>query len=190
MMRKHAIVIALSFVLVGMMFFSVDTPLLIENEVLQNTPSPEEAKQISADVDSMGNLLANVIENPSFEAWAGNGPDGYNEVRESGYTDVDYAYAGAGVTGNYAALLEVQGSPTDTTGGRFWVNIPTSPNPLVEPGISLSFDWNTLANPDIAQGSRVEVQVFIQNSTSAYRSIYYTLSHGIYSPINDIHNYY
>ncbi|TFG99033.1 hypothetical protein E4H12_04200 [Candidatus Thorarchaeota archaeon] len=137
----------------------------------------------------MGNLRTNVIENPSFEDWTGGAPDGYTSIRESGYTDVDYAYAGAGVTGNYAALLEVQGSPTDSTVGQLWINIPSSPNPLVEPGISLSFDWNTLANPDMFQGSFVEIQVFIQTG-SDYRTIIYILSHDTYSPTNDIHNAY
>ena len=186
MKKKHAIVIALSFVLVGMMFFSVDTPLIIERqEASQNNASPQDEVQIAAEVDSMGNLRTNVIENPSFEDWTGGAPDGYTSIRESGYTDVDYAYAGAGVTGNYAALLEVEGSPTDSTGGRFWVNIPSSPNPLVEPGISLSFDWNTLANPDMLQGSFVEVQVYITNPTSDYRFINYILSHDTYSPTNN-----
>ncbi|TET09734.1 MAG: hypothetical protein E3J86_07385 [Candidatus Thorarchaeota archaeon] len=190
MMRKHAIVIVLSFVLVGMMFFSVDTPLIMnQKKISQSIPTPQEVPLISDEPDSMGNMRMNVIDNPSFEDWNGNIPVGYSQARESGYTDVDYAYAGPGVTGSYAGLIEAQGSPTDSTQGGMSVNLPSSPNPLIEPGLSLSFNFNTLANPDLLQGSMVQVFVFMRNSSTS-RSIYYVLSFGTYSGSNDTQNAY
>ncbi len=185
MRRKHAFVIALSFVLVGMMFFSVDTPMIVDQqESSQDIATPQEVTQIVAEVDSSGNLRTNVIENPSFEYWTSGNPDGYDSVHESGYTDVDFAYQGSGVTDLYAALIEAHGSPTDTTEGSISQTLLQVDDALVEPGISLSFDWNTLANPDIDQNSGVEVQIVMYNGLGAFQSIFYVLSHGSYSPTN------
>ena len=48
MEKKHAIVIALSFVLVGMMFFSVDMTMVSNHqEFSQSLPSPQDVTQIA-----------------------------------------------------------------------------------------------------------------------------------------------
>ena len=108
MERKHAIVIALSFVLVGMMFFSVDIPMVSNHqEAEQSLPSPQEVTQIADEPDASGNMLMNVNENPSFEDWSGTRADSYTWGYASTYRDCDFAYSGAGVTGNYGLLMEV-----------------------------------------------------------------------------------
>ncbi|MHA2177739.1 MAG: hypothetical protein ACXAAK_05245 [Candidatus Thorarchaeota archaeon] len=187
MMRKHAIVIALSFVLVGMMFFSADTPLIInQKETSQNLPSPQEVPLISDEPDSMGNMRMNVMENPSFENWAGSAPEGYTNDYASGHRAADFTFNGPGITGNYAVLIEAQGSSTDYAEGAVLQNVPSSPSPLVQPGMSLSLNWNTLANPDYGAGSQsgfIYVEVNTQNSTGNHRNFFYLLSSG-WSPNN------
>jgi hypothetical protein len=185
MMKKHAIVIALSFVLVGMMFFSVDTPLILkQQESSQNIPSPQEVLLISDEPDSMGNMRMNVMDNPSFENWAGNGPEGYTSKGASGHIEADFAYTGPGVSGNYAGLIEAQGSQTNYAEGIMNQNVPSSPSPLLEPVMALSLDWNTLANPDLFNEARVFVEVRTENSTGNWRNIFYVLSYGSLSVSN------
>jgi len=177
MKRKHAIVIALSFVLVGMMFFSVDIPMVSNHqEVSQSVPSPQEVTQIADEPDSSGKMLMNVNENPSFEDWASDRPSGYDWAYASTYQHTDFTYHGVGITGTYAAQLEAESSSTHGGAASASYTVPSSPSPLIEPGMSLTFDWITLENEPYDQGARVYVEIQTFDGVSKHRNFWYYLS--------------
>ena len=177
MNRKHAIVIALSFVLVGMMFFSVDIPMVSNHqEVSQSLPSPQEVNQIADEPDSSGKMLMNVNENPSFEDWSGSRADTYDWGYATTYRDCDFAYNGPGVTDNYGLLMEVESSGTHAAEGLVQNQNTISSTALVEPGISLSLNWNTLLNEPYATGARVYIEVQTWDGGSTFRNLHYILS--------------
>jgi len=182
MERKHAIVLAISFVLVGMMFFSVDTPLILnQQETLQSTPSPQEVLLISDEPDSSGNMLMNVNENPSFEDWASDRPSGYDWAFASTYQHTDFAYQGVGITGIYAAQIEAESSSTHGGSALVSYTVPSSPSPLIEPGMSLTFDWITLENEPYDQNARVYVEIQTFDGVSKHRNFWYYLSSNLKS---------
>ncbi|MFX1561153.1 MAG: hypothetical protein ACFFBL_11245, partial [Promethearchaeota archaeon] len=70
MKRKHAIVLAMSFIIVGMMFFSLDTPFVLKQEATsENVSSPRDAIEMADEPVPQEPLRLNVISNPSFEDW-------------------------------------------------------------------------------------------------------------------------
>ncbi|TFG26383.1 hypothetical protein EU528_14495, partial [Candidatus Thorarchaeota archaeon] len=176
MERKHAIVVAMSFVLVGMMFFSVDAPMVLNHqEVSQSLPSPQEVTQIADEPDSSGNMLINMNENPSFEDWTGSSPADYNGGGGSSYRNADFAYSGSGVTGNYGLLIECESS-SQSSGEGYVSQGPLSTSSLVEPGLYLTLDWNVLQNAAYDEGARVWVEVQTFDGVSKNRNFYYILS--------------
>lgn len=177
MERKHAFVIALLFVLVGMMFFSVDTPMVSNHqEISQSIPSPQEVKQIADEPDSSGNMLINVNDNPSFEDWSGTRADTYDWAYASTYRDCDFAYHGPGVTGNYGLLMEVESSNTHAADGLVQNQNTISSTAKVEPGISISLNWNVLLNEPYSEGANVYVEIQTWDGGSTFRNFFYLLS--------------
>ncbi|MHA2041481.1 MAG: hypothetical protein ACW975_06405 [Candidatus Thorarchaeota archaeon] len=175
MIRKHAIVLALSFVLVGMMFLSVGTSLVLPYEgALENTQPHQEEMVISDEPDSMGNLRMNVHSNPSYEEWDVVKPADYTDGYSSDHRDGNFAYNGPGVTGNYALLAEAESS--STTPGESYIYQNPSPSSLIEPGLSLSLDWNTLEIPTYENGGRVYIEVNTWDGAFRHRNLYYLLT--------------
>ena len=190
MVRRHAIVIVLSFVLVGMMSFYVDTPIVLKQKVSsENVSSPREAIEMADEPVPQEPLRLNVISNPSFEEW--NSLDDVPtdwQVQTSAYQFGDPVYTEEVANGVYAGYVEGQGgfaayaSSYLTTG-----NIPPSTDDLLEPGLSLSFNWNALAVPDLQLGSNIYLRL-ITNGGLGYRYFNYYLCTGTTLFTNDTRN--
>ena len=190
MVRRHAIVIVLSFVLVGMMFFYVDTPIVMKQTASsENVSSPREAIEMADEPVPQEPLRLNVISNPSFEEW--NSLDDVPtdwQVQTSAYQFGDPVYTEEVANGVYAGYVEGQGgfaayaSSYLTTG-----NIPPSTDDLLEPGLSLSFNWNALAVPDLQLGSNIYLRL-ITNGGLGYRYFNYYLCTGTTLFTNDTRN--
>jgi hypothetical protein len=175
MIRKHGIVLSLFFVLLGMMFFSVDTPLILPHEVpLENTQPNQETMVVSDEADSMGNLRINVHSNPSYEEWDVVKPADYTDGYSSDHRDANFAYNGPGITGNYALLAEAESS--STTPGESYIYQNPSTSSLIGPGLSLSLDWNTLEIPTFENGGRVYIEVNTYDGAFRHRNLYYLLT--------------
>lgn len=175
MESRSAIVLALSIVLVGMMFFSIDTPLVISQEVSsEKIAFPKDEPLIADGPDSMGNLRINVHSNPSYEEWDVVKPADYTYGYSSDHRDANFAYSGPGVTGNYALLAEAESS--STTPGESYIYQNPSPSSLIKPGLSLSLDWNTLEIPTYENGGRVFIEVNTWDGAFRHRNLYYLLT--------------
>jgi hypothetical protein len=190
MEKKHAIVIALSFILVGMMFYSFDSPLVLKQEAMSdNVSSPQEAIAMADEPVPQEPLRLNVISNPSFEDWDSvlDTPEDW-QVQTSAHQFGDRAYTEEVANGVYAGYVEGKGGPGAyassyiTTG-----NIPPTTDDLLEPGLSLSFNWNALAVPDLQIGSEAYLYL-ITNGLLGYRYFYYHLCTGTTSYTNDTRN--
>ncbi|MBN2230029.1 MAG: hypothetical protein JW779_10625 [Candidatus Thorarchaeota archaeon] len=177
MERTHTIVLALTFFLVGMMFFSVDTPMVLNHqEVTLSLPSPQEVTQIAAGADSSGNLRINVMDNPSFEDWSGVLPAGYDNGMATTHNVAEFDYQGPGVTGTYAGLVETESSTTTNGSGLMSAVFLQSDNILIEPGMYLSLDWISLDNPLFDDGAHTFISIFTSNGGSKQRNFKYLLS--------------
>ncbi|MFW9869132.1 MAG: Ig-like domain-containing protein [Candidatus Thorarchaeota archaeon] len=187
MERKHAIVLAMSFIIVGMMLYSVDTPLVLNQEAMSdNVSSLQEAIAMADDPVPQEPLRLNVISNPSFEDWDSvlDMPEDWH-VNSSGYQFADPAYTGEVANGVYAGYVEGQGGPGASTSSYLTTgNIPPSTEDLLEPGLSLSFNWNALAVPDLQLGSKVYLRLET-NGGLGYRYINYYLCTGTTLFTND-----
>ncbi|TFH08335.1 MAG: hypothetical protein E4H14_06630 [Candidatus Thorarchaeota archaeon] len=179
MERKHATVIALTFVLVGLMFFTADTPLVLQQEVNPvNHESPEIFEQIADEPVPLQPLRLNVIENPSFENFdfGTNYPTGWY-AQSSTYANADPRYTDVVSSGTYAGLVEGQGNTLVGSSSYLYCHpVDYTNTTLLEPGISLSFDWNSLANPDINTGAEIYSTIVIENATGDFRTMRYYLS--------------
>ncbi len=183
---KHALVLVVSLLMIGMLIRPADISMSNPREESSSltVETLEKIQNVSDEPDSAGNMLINVNENPSFEYWAGDMPADYDNAFASSYRDADFDYAGPGVTGSYGVLVECEASTTSSALGSVDSSIPLSPVPLVEPGISLTFDWNTLQNPVLDDGGYMYVEVQTWDGGSAYRNFYYYLSRAAISGSN------
>ncbi len=161
-----------------MMILQIDSPVMIsvEDSSPQLIETREDIPQVANETDSDGNLMINVNENPSFENWDVNKPADYDSAFASTYRNAVFDYSGPGVTGNYGVLVECEASTTSSATGSVGSNIPSSPVALVEPGISLLLDWNTLQNPVYDYGGAVYIEVQTWDGGSTYRNFFYYLS--------------
>ncbi|MBN2228372.1 MAG: hypothetical protein JW779_02190, partial [Candidatus Thorarchaeota archaeon] len=180
MKRKSVLlaVVVASLFMLGIMIFQGEAPAVVSlgESSLQIIENPVDIPRVADEVDAAGNMLINVNENPSFEDWTGSGPASYDWASATAYREADFAYSGSGVTGNYGLLIESESSSTTDGGGYVSRQIPSSPSPLVEPGISLSFDWNVLENQAYDGGGRTFIIVSTYDGVSKYRNINYILS--------------
>jgi len=185
MNKKHAIVIALSFVLVGMMFFPVHVPMALEQQANNLNINPQqEVMQPSDGPVPHEPLRLNVIENPSFEVEdpATSAPDGW-VAQSSAYQYSDDMYTGTYKNGNYGGLIEGMGGKTSFANSYIRTTADTS-TAFMQPGISLSFNWYVIQNNDLSLGSTAHVYIQTTNSTGFNRYMYYYLSHGTQSLAN------
>jgi hypothetical protein len=192
MESKHATVVVLTFVLVGLMFFSIDTPLAVQQEVdTEIHEGPEIVEQIAEGPVPQEPLRLNVISNPSFEEW--NSIDDVPmdwQVQTSAYQFGDLAYTEEVANGTYAGYVEGQGGPGASASAYITTgNIPPATNDLLEPGLSLSFYWNALAVPDLQLGSEVYLRLQT-NGLLGFRYLYYHLCTGSTSYSNDDRNFH
>jgi hypothetical protein len=190
MERKHAIVLAMSFILVGMMFFYVDTPLVLKQEATsENVSSPREAIVMADEPVPQEPLRLNVISNPSFEDWdsALDAPEDWQAL-SSAYQFGDPAYTMEVANGIYAGYIEGLGGPVASASSSLSTgNIPPTTNDLLEPGLSLSFNWNALAVPDLQVGSEVSLSLKTTGLLGD-RFLYYHLCTGTTAYTNDTRN--
>ncbi len=186
MIRKHAIMIALTFLFLGMMFTSVETPYVSSGKgesTIQE--SPEIYEQITEGPVPQEPLRLNVLSNPSFEDWdyVNDRPEDWNALT-SPHQFGDRAYTEEVANGAYAGYLEGFGGSLAYAQSRIYTR-PKAPivNALLEPGISLSFNWNALAVPDMQIGS--EVYFYLStNGGGGPHSLYYYLATGNTLPLN------
>jgi hypothetical protein len=179
MIQKHATVLALTFVLVGLMFFSVDTPFVnqseVEPEVLE---APMKIEQITEEPVPQEPLRMNVAPNPSFEDWDTNNrrPEEWS-VDATAHVYTNSTYTGMIKHGSYAGFQVVMGSNT-SWGYGFLRNVPETSTyyPYLRYGVSVSLDWYVVMNPDLSLYGLTAVQVQFRNSTDV-RTLYYYLSH-------------
>ena len=177
MMRKHAIVVALAFMLVGLMAFSVDAPSLLQDTAdTTRLESPEIVDQIADGLVPQEPLHLNVIENPSFEDWDStiNSPTSWHgQASAYQYSDPKYTVVAKGA---YSGLVEGMGGPVSYANAYLYIQ-PSAPvtSALLEPGISLSFNWYTLSIPDLQIGSEVYVYIIIGDTAGSSHFLYYHL---------------
>ncbi|TFG27229.1 hypothetical protein EU527_18795, partial [Candidatus Thorarchaeota archaeon] len=178
MERKHATVIALTFVLVGLMFFSVDTPLVTQQDVDSLIREvPEINEQIADEPVPQEPLRLNVVENSDFEEWdsVNHKPEAWT-AQASAYQYADRAYTSVVATGSYAGYIEAQGNDIAFASAYLYSNLGYTTTTLIEPGISLSFSWNTLVNPDIQIGAESFLYLQTDNGAGTAYNFYYYLS--------------
>ncbi len=177
MKNKSAIVIALSFVLVGMMFFPVDTPMVFSPEETPQVQLPLQEEIVEAEeFDVNGNLKSNIKENPSFEDWSGDMPSGYDYRSASSQRHYEFDYSGPGITGNYGVLMETEASTIHSGSLRVQQQLPVSPSAYIEPGISLTLDWIVLENSAFDSDGIIRIQLYTWDGADKYRNFNYFLS--------------
>ena len=166
-----------------MLMFSVEVPFDIQNdEMLQSEVTPVDVARPSTGEENVAPLKANTLENPSFEDWDVDRPEGYNDAYASEYRHVSFTYHGPGITGIYAGKVEVEATSYATASNYLYQDWTTLDNTVIEPGITLTFDWNTLANPDMGSNGYIYVEVNTLGSAAA--NLYYVLSHGTWGLSN------
>jgi len=178
MERKHATVLALTFVLVGLMFFSVDTPLVLQQDVEPVVhEAPVTVEQIADEPVPQEPLRLNVVENPSFEEWdsVNHRPEDWS-AQASAYQHSDNVYTDVVAAGSYAGFAESQGNDVGYGSAYVYSDLGYTTTTLIEPGISLSFNWNTLANPDIQIGAESRFYLQTDNGAGTAYNFYYYLS--------------
>lgn len=175
MNRKHAIVIALTFVLVGMMFFSFDSPQIAgQKTAVQEISSPERIQQLADGPVPIEPLKMNVLWNPSFETFSSGIPSNYIGT-SSPHKYANDTYTDHKATGNYAGYLEAQGTLQDAS-VELKHDIPSSPSAVMVPDISLSFNYTTLFNSVFSNGMAF-IEVVTTNSTNHFKYLIYVLSY-------------
>jgi hypothetical protein len=134
---------------------------------------------------SLEGLKINVNENPSFETVDSDGwPDGYSGY-STGYRYTDPAYTSNVYSGSYAGYVASQTVPRSGLSQASIIHyFGLTPYPVFAGGITLEFYWNTLANPDIALGSRVYLLIQTTNDTGDYHELRYYLSNSAFSILN------
>ncbi|TFH08336.1 MAG: hypothetical protein E4H14_06635, partial [Candidatus Thorarchaeota archaeon] len=180
MERKHATVIALTFVLVGLMFFSVDTPLVTQQDVEPVIhEAPEIIEQIANEPVPQEPLKMNVLSNPSFDTWIMDDkfPEDWT-IAATGHANSSRAYTGSPKYDSYAGFAEAMGSNASSASTYLRNDLDDSVSyPFLKYGVSLSLDWYVIANPDLLQWGLVYLQVEVQNFTGSSNAMYYQLSH-------------
>jgi hypothetical protein len=178
MMRKHVAVIAFTFMLVGLMIFSVDvqSPSQTQTDAAIRE-SPVIVGQIADGPVPQEPLQLNVIRNPNFEDWDSsiNAPTSWH-AQASGYQYSNAQYTDIVANGTYSGFVEGMGGPVSTANAYLYIQ-PSAPitDALLEPGISLSFSWSTLSIPDLQTGSEVYVYIIIGNTAGSNYYLYYYL---------------
>jgi hypothetical protein len=179
MNRKHAYVIAFIFVFVGVMFLPSNFAIVNREELRTEIhESPQANTQVSDEPVPQEPLHLNVIENPSFEDWDSGTirPEAWY-AQSSAYQHGDPKYTAEVANGVYSGLVEGRGGSVSYANSYIYIN-PTSASTdaLVEPGISLSFNWSAFSIPDLQLGSEAYVYIITTNNVGAGRYFYYYLS--------------
>lgn len=186
MTRKHAMVLALAFLFLGMILTPVETPFVQqENDGWELRESPEVYEKVAEEPVSQGPLIMNVVSNPGFEDWntGTHGPEDW-DTRGDGHAYGDPAYTGSIKHGNYAGYVESHAGTNMPGSCPLFTNPDTTETPYLKYGISLSLDWYLIANPDLLDGSRLFLMLWIRNVTGNYRTMYYYLSYRSSSFVN------
>ncbi|MHA1633824.1 MAG: Ig-like domain-containing protein [Candidatus Thorarchaeota archaeon] len=186
MKTKHAIVFAMVLVMFGATFFvpSVITPTSADSGVLSN-PLQDETLSPAAD-NGLEELKYNVNQNPSFETMdsVNNWPDTYSGFATAFRTS-DPAYTTDTNSGTYAGYIASHGVPRGGTSQAYFSrSFGQNPTPVLSSSLTLDFYWNTLANPDIDQGSYLYILIQTTNVTGNYHEIRYYLSNTYFSTSN------
>lgn len=171
------------------MMFSVDAPMILNQEdAIMNTSPQVEEHEISEEPVPLEPLRLNVLENPSFEEWDSvlNKPEGWY-AQASAYQFADAAYTDVVATGSYAGLVEAKGSDVGS-GSGYLLSYPMDETTLIEPGISLSFNWNVLANPDLNIGAESFLFIQTDDGVGTAYNFYYYLSTGATGYVNASNN--
>jgi len=176
MIRKHAMVLALTFLFLGMMFTSVGNPFVNpykDVNVIQE--SPEIYEQLTAEPVPQEPLRLNVIPNPSFEDWDSvyHWPVRWY-AQTSAHQHGDTAYTEEFSHGAYAGYVESMGG--DVSYGNAYIYTRPMTQALIKPGISLSFNWNALAVPDLSIQSEVYLYLITRDGLGHDYFFYYYLS--------------
>jgi hypothetical protein len=178
MIKKYVLIALVAFLFLGFIFLSVDTPVVhqdIDRSMIQETP--EIINQMTEDPVPQEQLRLNVLPNPSFEDW-----DSVNNCPESWYAQTsahqhgDTAYTEEVANGTYAGYVESMGG--DVSYGNTYIFTRPIIEALVQPGISLRFNWNALAVPDLNIGSEVFLYLMIRDGLGNDYYFYYYLSSG------------
>jgi hypothetical protein len=145
----------------------------------------QEQVSTTATDEPLEGLKINVNENPSFETVDSDGwPDGYGGY-STGYRYTDPAYTSNVYSGSYAGYVASQTVPRSGLSQASIIHyFGLTPYPVFAGGITLDFYWNTLANPDIALGSRVYLLIQTTNDTGDYHELRYYLSNSAFSILN------
>ncbi len=184
MMRKHALAAVLLLVMVVGLVGQMDNPsMLLNDEDLVGQATPQELVTPAEGLVPEEPLRLNVIQNPSFEEWdsATFSPKSWYG-QTSGYTGGDTAHTDVVANGVYSGLAEARGGPL-ASGSAYLYNYPSPSNrPMLEKGVSLSFNWNAISLPDLQIGSNVYAYVITQNGLgSDYYFLYYLCSSGTHT---------
>jgi len=179
MIRKHAIVIALTFLFLGFLFTPVDTPFVHPNNIgseIQETP--ENIEQVADGPVPQEPLRLNVIENPSYEDWndGSHSPEGWL-TQSSAHQYSDRAYTSDVANGVYAGYIEGLGGNVSYA-NSYLIARPRAPitEALIEPGISLSFNWKVQSLPDLQIGSEVYLYIQTRDGFGGSHYFFYYLS--------------
>ncbi|TFF96675.1 hypothetical protein EU546_00935 [Candidatus Thorarchaeota archaeon] len=165
MLRKHAMVAALLLVMMIALVGQMDHPsaLAIDHKSTEEV-GPQESNALAEGLVPEEPLRLNVIENPSFEEWepATSSPKSWY-AQASAYISGDAAYTSVVANGAYSGYVEAYGSP-QSYGSSYLYNHPSPSNrPMLEKGVSLSFNWNALSLSDLQIGAQVYAFVIAQN---------------------------
>jgi len=192
MERKHATVVALAFILIGLMFFSVDTPFATPQQVESVVhEAPVIVEKVAEEPVPHEPLKMNVIQNPSFEDWdTANRPEDW-QASATSMTRTDAAYSGTPKIGNYAGYIETMGSVVTSGYNYLRNNVDHSSYfSYLTRDISVAFDWYTIANPDLSNYGVFSFSMVVQNHTGDSKGMYYFLSHPSGGWGNDTSNVY
>lgn len=185
MNTKHAIVFSMVILMIGSILIvpSANTHSSLTLPLLDL--SPEESVRPAAD-DGLEELKYNVNQNPSFEIMdlAYNWPDTYTGFATS-FRSSDPAYTDDANSGTYAGYMASHGVPRGGTSQAYFSrSLGQNPTPVLSSSLTLDFYWNTLANPDIDQGSYLYILIQTTNVTGNYHEIRYYLSNTYFSTSN------
>ena len=181
MIRRHATVLTILFVLLGLMFFSGTTLFVHRDIETVIHESPNAVEQIADEPVPIEPLRMNVLSNPSFETWDSGAPSEWPSDA-SAYAYSDPTYSGSQKMGSYAGYVAAMGS-SQGGGDAFLRNVPvTSPDfPFLRYGVSMTLNWNTLANPDLNEYAYVYIDFELRNFTGYVRHLFYFVSHRLLS---------
>jgi hypothetical protein len=176
MKKAHAITLSLVFVLLGSFVFAIDTPMALKPVSSTVDETPTNVLVQSEDFVPEEPLRLNVIQNPSFEEWDSTTSTPRSWYGQgSGYQHGDPAYTSVVANGVYSGFVEAKGGPLGY-GGAYIYNTPSpAMSALIEPGISLSLNWNAISVPDLQIGSEIYVYVMTTNDLGQSYYFYYYL---------------